>query len=432
MIQDATPAIAILAIGEEVLSGEIVNSNAAWIAQECLARNWSVLLHLCVTDEPADIHYALETCRNMGISWVITTGGLGPTPDDLTVEAMASYHRAPLELDAYAWEEIRQKFAKRGLPCPASNQKQAMRPQNARFIENPKGTAPALFWPTGWGLITAFPGVPRELKVQWPLMLEAIRANFRPWFQAPEQFETQVWIYGLGESHLLERLRPELSKLQSHWAPYVSNDGRVRLRLRNANPEQLAEEAGLLRGCLPENVFAITTDDVGLEKVVGRKLLERRETVAVAESCTGGLLSSKLTDVAGSSGYCLGNLVSYANSVKTQWLQIDAETLRTHGAVSEPVAARMAEQVASLFETTWGLSTTGIAGPGGGTETKPVGLVFIGLHHRPSGQTRVLQYEALSYLSRTETKARFVNEALYQLWLQLEALTERSGLAISG
>ncbi len=380
-----------LCIGTELLLGEILNSNAQYLATELAKLGIPHHFQTVVGDNIPRIHAALDiaTQRN---SLLLLTGGLGPTPDDLTHTALAAYFGVPLVEYPQVWEEIKRRFEERGIQPSPSNRKQALLPEGAMVLPNPTGSACGIIWTPRPGLtLMTFPGVPSEMRGMWEQTgIPYLRAQ--GWGQ--EVFFSQVLRHwGIAESALAEKAGSLLHQTNPTVAPYAGK-GEVRLRVTARATDETAAKALLepvvaqLQAIAGEDYFG--SDEDTLATVVGRLLRARGQTLAVAESCTGGLLGELITAIPGSSAYFVGGILAYANPVKQQLLGISAQDLETYGAVSQPVAAQMAQGVQALLNSDWSLSITGIAGPDGGTPDKPVGLVYIGLRD-PAGQISVSQ-----------------------------------------
>lgn len=361
----------IIAVGDEVLKGEVANTNNDFLAKSLMENGYDPSFSLVCGDKEADIARCLDLCKDSDL--IVLTGGLGPTPDDLTRPTVASFFGLPLMLDAEIKSQIHQRFKKLGLPMPENNTNQAMVPKGAIPLGNPNGTAPGLFICHKGITCILLPGPPRELVPMW----ENIAL---PMLHAPDKktFKKDYYIYGLGESAMAEKLGDILThKEQPFVAPYASL-GQVRLRVwaRAKNQEDfeaiscdIREE---IKQKLSDNIFEDT-----LEVELGKALRAKDWTLSTAESCTGGLIAKTLTDVPGSSDYFQGGCVSYSDTVKTKILEVSQSTLAEYGAVSEQVALEMAYGSKKAFGTDCVIATTGIAGPGGGTPNKPVGLVYI-------------------------------------------------------
>ena len=370
----------IIAIGTELLLGEITNTNAQFLAQELAALGISHHFQTVVGDNMERIHQVLEQATRRS-QLILCTGGLGPTPDDLTTEAIARYFQTPLVEHPEIFADIQAKYARRGLTTPENNRKQALLPQGAMVLPNPRGTAPGMIWSPRPNLtVMTFPGVPSELQAMW-------RETAVPYLRA-HGWVTGVIVsrnlrfWGISEAALAEKVQDFFTLTNPTVAPYAGKgETRLRVTARAADAATawalIAPVETQLRQRTGADCYGV--DEDSLAKVVGQWLQRRGETLAVAESCTGGLLGAMITEVPGSSAYFQGGVVGYANTVKEKVLGVAAELLTNQGAVSAAVAQAMAVGVRERLAATWGLSITGIAGPGGGSEAKPVGLVYIGL-----------------------------------------------------
>jgi nicotinamide-nucleotide amidase len=375
-----TQGAEVICVGTELLLGEILNSNARFLAQELAKLGIPHFFQTVVGDNPNRIKQAIAlACQRSQI--VIFTGGLGPTPDDLTTEVIADFFETPLIEDPIVWAEIEQKYTARGLVPSPSNRKQALRPKGAQTLPNATGTAPGILWQPHPGLtFMTFPGVPRELYAMWAET--AVSFLQQQGWGKDQIYSRNLRFFGIPESTLAEKVAPLLQQESPTVAPYASH-GEARLRLSVRATSQAEADVALdpveqqIQSLCGLNYYG--KDDDTLATVVGKLLSQRTETVSVAESCTGGGLGQRLTETPGSSGYFWGGVIAYDNRIKLQLLNVDARTLETQGAVSATVAEQMAAGVKTIMGTTWSISITGIAGPGGGSKDKPVGLVYIGL-----------------------------------------------------
>ena len=370
----------VLCIGTELLLGNITNGNARWLAEQLASLGIAHHRQEVVGDNRerliAAVRAAAGRCRVL-----ITTGGLGPTPDDLTTEAIAAAFDTPLVEHAAIWDDIQTKLSARGRPIAASNRKQALLPAGAQVLPNPTGTAPGMIWSPRPGFtVLTFPGVPSELHAMW-------QATAVPWLRqsrlAEGVFASRLLrFWGVGESNLAEQMDDLLAGTNPTVAPYAGA-GEVKLRLTARAADQAAAEVLLapveaqIRSRTGNLCYGV--DDDSLASVVLAALRQRGQTLAVAESCTGGGLGGALAAVPGASDVFLGGVIAYANSVKQQLLGVPADTLALHGAVSDPVALAMAAGARRVTGADWAIAVTGIAGPGGGSADKPVGLVHIAM-----------------------------------------------------
>ena len=373
-------SVEVLCIGTELLLGNITNGNARWLAEQLAALGLVHLRQEVVGDNRerliAAVHQASGRCRVL-----ITTGGLGPTPDDLTTEAIAAAFDTPLVEHPEVWADIQAKLSARGRPIASSNRKQALLPQGAQVLPNPTGTAPGMIWtPVPGFTVLTFPGVPSELHAMW-------QGTAVGWLRdaglAEGVFASRMLrFWGVGESNLAEQVADLLEQSNPTVAPYAGA-GEVKLRLTARAADAAAAEA--LLAPVEAEIRARTgtlcygSDDDSLASVVLQRLRARGETLAVAESCTGGGIGAALAAVPGASDVFLGGVIAYANSVKQQLLGVPAADLEAYGAVSDPVACAMAQGARRATGATWAIAVTGIAGPGGGSEAKPVGLVHIAI-----------------------------------------------------
>lgn len=376
--------VEILNTGTELMLGSIVNAHLALLAQELFPLGLRIQRQTTVPDGEAIRDAMRESFGRADI--VLVTGGLGPTTDDLTRDITADVLGLKLEHDEEIMRHIRERFARRGLPMTERVGLQALRPKEAAVLMNAHGTAPGLYFPSRAAGVPHFfllPGPPREL-------LPMVREQVRPLLAAllPEKpgFAMSTYrVVGLGESLVEHRVGAPLLALGLE-VGYCARPGEVDLRLIGG-PEQLAAAERIVRDRLGGQIF--TTDARSLETVVVETLIARGATLAVAESCTGGFIANKLTNVPGASRVFLAGYVTYANEAKTSALGVDAALIAAHGAVSEPVVRAMAEGAVRAAGAKFGLATTGIAGPDGGSEEKPVGTVFIALAE--AGKDTVVQ-----------------------------------------
>ena len=370
----------IICVGTELLLGDILNRNAQFLAIELAKLGIPHYYQTVVGDNHQRLHQVIETAINRA-NILIFTGGLGPTPDDLTCETIANFFGAPLIERPEIIEDITRKYAKRGRKMTPSNRKQALIPQGAEILPNPMGTAPGIIWEPRQGIsIFTFPGVPSEMHGMWrETAIPYLKSQ--GWGQEIIHSRT-LRFWGIAESALAEKVASYLNLSNPTVAPY-SSKGEVKLRV-SAKAKSEAEAEKLIQPVEKQlqeiaGVSYYGSDGDSLASVVGNLLRNAKQTLSVAESCTGGGLGQMLTEISGSSDYFWGGIVSYDNSVKEKALGINPNDLKEFGAVSATVAEQMAIGVKERLGTTWGISITGVAGPNGGTEAKPVGLVYIGL-----------------------------------------------------
>ena len=377
----------IICVGTELLLGDILNGNARYLAQQLAALGIAHHYQTVVGDNPLRLQKAIEIASDRA-QCLIFTGGLGPTPDDLTMATLADFFDTPLEERAEVVADIESKFARRGYTMSAASRRQALLPVGADILSNPVGTAPGVLWEPKHGLLVmTFPGVPREMRAMWQeIAVPYLREH--GWSDGVIHSRT-LKFYGIGEEALASQVKPYLAQTNPTVAPYAG-EGEVKLRI-SARADSV-EAANMLIAPVAEDLkriggqFYFGEESDSLASVVGVRLQARRQTLSVAESCTGGGLGRLITATPGSSAYFWGGVISYDNRVKQGVLGVDADVLQAKGAVSAEVAAMMAEGVRDRLGTDYGISITGIAGPGGGSDEKPVGLVYVGLAS-PEGTT---------------------------------------------
>jgi nicotinamide-nucleotide amidase len=386
----------ILAIGSEMLTPFRVDTNSLFITERLNAIGYDVRLKAVVADDVDELARVIEGA----LAWadvIVITGGLGPTEDDITRDAVARVLDTPQDLDEAIVERLRERFAKRGMMMPEINRRQAMVPRGATVLPNANGTAPGLWLERGKTAIVLLPGPPREMK---PMLEALIGERLAPRSGGRGLFRRVLKIAGRAESDVDAQVQPVYGKWTKQAVPISTTIlavlGQIELHLtaaaeHRADADTVLEAAvAELRNVLGASVFS--DDGRNLEVVVGDLLRERTLTIAVAESCTGGLLASRLTDVPGSSDYVERGVVCYSNRAKTELAGVPEELIREHGAVSEPVAQAMAAGIRARAGTNIGIGITGIAGPGGGTAEKPVGTVAVAVVGDEETRVRTFQF----------------------------------------
>jgi competence/damage-inducible protein CinA-like protein len=402
----------ILAIGSEMLTPFRVDTNSLFITDRLNTIGYDVRLKAVVADDIGE----LATVIAGVLAWadvLVVTGGLGPTEDDMTRDAVARVLRVPLEVDEAIVERLRERFARRGMTMPDINRRQAMVPRGASVLANPNGTAPGLWLEAGRTAIVLLPGPPREMK---PMLEAVIAERLAPKAKGRGLFRRVLKITGRAESEVDAQASPVYGPWTSQAIPISTTIlavlGQIELHLTAQAASQPAADDVLdaavaqLQAALGPSVYSV--DGRNLEQVVGDLLRERALTIAVAESCTGGLLASRLTDVPGSSAYLDRGVVCYSNRAKTDLAGVPEALIAQHGAVSEPVATAMAQGIRARAATDAGVGITGIAGPGGGTPDKPVGTVAIAAI--VGDETRVRTFQFLG--SREMVKFQAAQSAL--------------------
>jgi nicotinamide-nucleotide amidase len=382
--------VEIVTIGDELNRGEIIDTNSSWLAERLTALGAYVRWRTSVTDDPKDMTAALEQAVARA-DVVVTSGGLGPTDDDRTVDVISALAGVvPVQEPAH-FDKMRVRYVERGFRLTPNNLRQVRVPAGAEVLANARGAAPGFGITVGRARIFSMPGVPREMKAIFDDHVAMRVAAALDLKGGPQPMKRTWRVAGMGESHVDHALAGLVDGL----------DG-VTLHYRIAYPENLVtvivrrdDGAALLerldadvRARLGDHVYA--TGDTTLAEALGMRLVERKATLAVAESCTGGLVGQLVTAVPGSSRYFLGGVISYANELKRDLLGVKPETLAADGAVSEAAVLEMADGVRARTGATWAIAVSGIAGPDGGTPDKPVGTVFIAVTSPSTRQVRKL------------------------------------------
>lgn len=377
----------IITIGDEILIGQIIDTNSSWLGQELGKMGISVVHRASVSDQRQAIINALNDATKRA-DIIIMTGGLGPTKDDVTKHTLAEYFGSELVLNEEVLEWVSKIFRMRKLPMIDSNKNQAMVPSNCDVLFNRSGTAPGMWFKENGKIFISMPGVPFEMKV---IFEEECIARLQKHFELPVIIHRTIQTCSIGESFLAKKIEDLENNLPEHIKlAYLPNIGQVRLRFSgyHSNPELLKGEMDSIISNLYDLIgeYIFGEEEDSLQKVVGLLLKGKEKKVATAESCTGGYLSHLITSVPGSSAYYQGSIISYANDIKINQLGVSPDTLKTVGAVSEECVKQMAEGVRIKFNTDYAISTSGIAGPDGGTPDKPVGTVWIAV----SSKTRTI------------------------------------------
>jgi nicotinamide-nucleotide amidase len=369
---------AVIAIGDELLIGQVINSNAAFIAERLNSTGISVEKMITVGDDEEAIVNTLD--RSLSEHDVLClTGGLGPTHDDVTRSAICKFFKTDLILNEEALENVGRIITRRNVPLTKLNEEQALVPRGCDVMQNSYGTAPGYFFHREGKHVAVMPGVPHEMKT---MMERYVTPYF--WQHPVGQVirHRTIMTTGIPESFLFQQLGNLDELLEGAKLAFLPGLGGVRLRISVKEKDEATATKKLqrveegIRNKAAKYIYGV--EDEELEQVLGRMLTERKLTIAVAESCTGGLIADKITDVPGSSNYFERGIISYSNQSKIENLKVPEELIETHGAVSSEVAKAMALGVRQIAGTDIGISTTGIAGPTGGSDEKPVGLVWIG------------------------------------------------------
>ncbi len=400
----------IINIGDEILIGQIINTNAAWMAEQLNLQGISVEQTIVISDTPEAIVEAVESAKKIA-QLILITGGLGPTKDDVTKKTLAEHFGMSLVYHAPSFENIEHLFVQYGIEADDRYRSQAEMPDGATILINKTGTASGMWFDQGEHVIVSMPGVPREVKY---LMLEEVIPRVISSFDRPAILHHTLLSTGKGETDLSDLLEDFETKLPSHIKlAYLPNTekGMVRLRLSAKGDvleqlqKELEEKVSEIEAALGVYIFGVNEES--LEVALGNLLREKQMTITTAESCTGGNIARKITSVAGCSDYFPGSLVAYSNRIKEKQLGVKTETLEQFGAVSEQCVLEMAKGAQQLFETDCAIAVSGIAGPGGGTPTKPVGTIWIAIANREQIYTKKLQLgtNRLQNITRTSNIA---------------------------
>jgi len=414
--KDQTLNAELLSIGTELVIGRSLDTNSQWLSTRLSEMGVGVTHHTTVGDDHADNIDAFRTAARRS-ALVIVTGGLGPTRDDLTREVLAEVAGVPLALDEASLHHIEAMFARRNRPMPERNRTQAYLPQGATPIPNPNGTAPGIWMEVGSSVVVCLPGVPAEM---YAMFNEWVAPRVRERFGGARATVVRtIRTFGTGESHAEELLGDLITRGRDPEVGITASEATITLRVvaHGANPEEASAKAARDVAFIREKLGTLVygEDDETLATAVGRLLSERRQTLATAESCTGGLVGHMLTEIPGSSAYYLGGLIVYSNEAKSKFCDVPLSLLEQFGAVSPQVAQALAQGVRARFNADFGVGVTGVAGPGGGTAAKPVGLVYIAVADANDCQVIQSNWPA----DRSSIKIRSAKTALNLLRLRL-------------
>lgn len=406
--------VEILTIGDEILYGQITDTNSQWIGEKMTTAGFRVIRKTSVGDQENVILNAFAEAEERA-DVVLITGGLGPTADDLTKPMLSRYFNSPLLLHSEALAQLKALFEQRGFQLTDTNRKQAELPEVCTYIPNPLGTAPGMWFEKNGKVFMSMPGVPHEMKhmLEFNVIPRLVKV-----FEPPVIYHRMIRTAGIGESWLADKIKDWEESLPPHLKlAYLPSLGEVRLRVTGfgqhlaALQNEVEDQCQMLMPLIKEWVYGYEDDT--LARAVGNILQKEEKTMAIAESCTSGYVSYTLTSVPGSSFYFKGSMVAYHNEVKENLLGVQQDTLQNYGAVSEQTAREMAERVREKFKTDYGLSTTGIAGPGGGTAEKPVGLVWIAITNGKQTITK-----KLNLTKERDTNIRYTASAILNLFRQ--------------
>jgi len=371
----------IITIGDEILIGQTVDTNSAWMGRELNKRGIAVKYITTISDTPEDIRAALDVASYRA-DLVLMTGGLGPTQDDVTKATLCSYFNTTLEHNEEVHARIASFFERIGRPMMEVHGLQAQLPKSATVLMNARGTASGMWFDKDDTVFISMPGVPYEMK---GIMTDEVFDRLPSRFALPTRAQHTIMTGGVGESTLAKKIEKVETDLRTAGLglAYLPSPGSVKLRIsKSGNDEaKIREEVAFwsrkVETLVKEHIYGY--DDASMVQVLGELLKTKGDTLSVAESCTGGFISHELTSLSGSSVYFMGSIVSYDNQVKMDDLGVLESDLIAHGAVSQPVVEQMAVGVRNRYKTTYAISTSGIAGPTGGSEKKPVGTVWVGI-----------------------------------------------------
>ena len=407
--------VEIINIGDELLIGQVVNTNAADMAKMLNKAGFDVRKTSVIGDEAEIIRSSLQSAMQRA-AVVLITGGLGPTKDDITKKVLAEEFDSSLVMNEQVRTHVERYFASKGLPFTPTNAEQALVPDKCRVIFNSVGTAPGMCFEKNGKLVFSMPGVPFEMRTMMPEVIEIMKQHFK---SEAVEYKTLL-VSGIGESFLSDKLEGfEANLPRGISLAYLPKGGTIRLRLtakgadRNKVTDMLDKQTELLLASVKDYFMGFECDN--LAETLGERLSENGKTVATAESCTGGNIAHLITLVAGSSRYYKGSVVSYANEVKEKVLGVRAGDLQQYGAVSEEVVKQMAEGVKRLLKTDYAIATSGIAGPSGGSDEKPVGTVWIAV----AGERGCVAEKFLFNTTRDNFIERTSNQAILMLLHQM-------------
>ncbi len=407
----------VITIGDELLYGQTLDTNAHFICEKLSESGYKIVTRISIGDNAGEIKWALDRAAERS-EIILISGGLGPTRDDITKNTLSEYFNSPLVLMEDALKEVTAFFEKRGLNLSEINKRQAYLPEISQVVRNPMGTAPGIWIEHDNKVFVSMPGVPHEMEY---MVVNNVIPSLKVKFPPPVILHKVIMTAGIGESVLSEMIRKWEDELPSYMKlAYLPGFGQVKLRLtatgrdRKALEEELDELIKRLDPIIEPYIYS--HENSSLEKKVGDILKQKKLTIALAESCTGGYVAHCLTTIPGSSEYFLGGIVSYDNLIKENLLGVNKETLENFGAVSAETVVEMANEVRKKFGSDISLATSGIAGPGGGTKEKPLGTVWIAI----SDKTGVISKKFVFSKDRVTNIKYFTNASLTYLWQRLE------------
>lgn len=384
--------VELISIGDELLIGQTVNTNASWLGETLSKSGAEIIKTVAISDKKNEIIASLNAIYD-NTDCIIITGGLGPTKDDITKYTLAEYFGSELKQDKHTLDKIESFFSQRNRPMLDSNYKQAELPVDCTILENDYGTAAGMWFEKNNKIFISLPGVPYEMQ---GIMTEQAIPKLKKRFKLKSMYYKTALTQGIGESFLAEKIQDWENIIYKNGLSlaYLPSAGIVKLRISSAKGSDDAEIIDTLfvqlENLIPNHFFGYDRDT--LPQIIGQQLIDKKLTIGTVESCTAGMLASQISSIPGASTYYEGALLTYSYKIKTSLANVPADLIQKEGAVSEPVAIQMAENGRDILGADICISTTGIAGPGGGTETKPVGMVWIAIATKDGTTTKKMQF----------------------------------------
>ena len=384
--------VELISIGDELLIGQTVNTNASWLGETLSKAGAEIIKTVAISDKKNEIIASLNAIYD-NTDCIIITGGLGPTKDDITKYTLAEYFGSKLKQDKHTLDKIESFFSQRNRPMLDSNYKQAELPMDCTILENDFGTAAGMWFEKNNKIFISLPGVPYEMQ---GIMTEQAIPKLKKRFKLKSMYYKTALTQGIGESFLAEKIEDWENLIYKNGLSlaYLPSAGIVKLRISSAKG---SDDAAIidsmfveLENLIPNHFFGYDRDT--LPQIIGQQLIDKKLTIGTVESCTAGMLASQISSIPGASAYYEGALLTYSYKIKTSLANVPADLIQKEGAVSEPVAIQMAENGREILGADICISTTGIAGPGGGTETKPVGMVWIAIATKNGTTTKKMQF----------------------------------------
>jgi nicotinamide-nucleotide amidase len=409
----------IITIGDELLIGQTIDTNSAWMGAELSQLGFDVLRKTSIHDNRQEILKMLNEATGRS-DVILITGGLGPTSDDITKQVLCEFFNTKLVLNTDVLLMIEEMMSKRQFPMNENNRRQAEVPESCRVLKNATGTAPGMWFEKEGTIFISMPGVPYEMKY---IMNEYILPDLKKRFRSQVIIHKNIMTYGMPEALLSELLIEFESNLPENIKlAYLPSSGIIKLRLTATGTDLkilnalISNQVNNLYSIIPDQIFA--EDEESFEAVIGRHLKERNQTICTAESCTGGRIANLITGIPGSSGYFKGSVIAYDNSIKMQLLSVSKKTIAVYGAVSEQVVVQMAEGIRKLFNTDFSIAVSGIAGPQGGTDEKPVGTLWVAVSSEKGtitskqifGNNRISNIDRFSIAALNLARKQIINQ----------------------